>query len=167
MTNSTGEPMRFALTVTALLAMAACVSTDVTQLSRNQFIISTSAAPACGTSGARRVVNRMAAVETIRQGYDRFIIAGARTENNVGAVRTPPTTAYTTGQATTYGNTTYGSATTTYSGGGVMYYGSNDADLHVVMLGPNDPGYEDAIDARQTLGPEWERLVREGIRTCG
>ena len=91
--------MRSILILGALLAVTACVSTDVTQLSRNQFIISTSAAPACGTSGARRVVNRMAAVETIRRGYDRFVIAGARTESNVGAVSTPPTSAYTTALA--------------------------------------------------------------------
>lgn len=159
--------MRTLITLAATILLTACVSTDVTQLTRNEFIISTSAAPACGTSGARRVVNRMAAVETIRQGYDRFVIAGARSENNVRAVNTGPTSAYTTGQATTYGNTTYGSATTTYSGGGVLYTGSNDADLHVVMLRPGDAGFDNALDARETLGPEWQRLVEEGVRTCG
>lgn len=159
--------MRMFSTLAASILLTACVSTDVTQLTRNEFIISTSAAPACGTSGARRVVNRMAAVETIRQGYDRFVIAGARSENNVRAVNTGPTNAYTTGQATTVGNTTYGSATTTYSGGGVTYMGSNDADLHVIMLRPGDAGFDNALDARETLGPEWQRLVEEGVRTCG
>lgn len=159
--------MRLAIVGIALWAFTGCVSTDVTQLSRNQFVISTSAAPACGTSGARRVVNRMAAVETIRQGFDRFIVLDGRTESNVSSVYMPPTSAFTSGQATTYGNTTYGSATTTYSGGGVMYVGSNDSSLNVVMLRATDPGYDNAIDARQALGPDWERLVKEGIRTCG
>lgn len=153
--------------VTAALLITSCVSTDITQLSRNQFIISTSAAPACGTGGARRVVTRMAAVETIRQGYDRFIILGAHSESNVRATPLAPTTAYTTGQVTTYGNTAYGNATTTYGGGGVMYSGTNDANLHVVMLRPGDAGYEEGVDARNALGPEWERLAQEGIRTCG
>jgi hypothetical protein len=159
--------MRVVLAASALLLAAACVSTDVTQLSRNEFVITTSAAPACGTGGARRVVARMAAVQTIRNGYDRFIIGGAQSQSNVRAIPMAPTTAYTTGQATTYGNTTYGSATTTYSGGGVMYYGSNDASLRVLMLRPGDPGYDDGLDARSVLGPDWERLVRDGIRTCG
>jgi hypothetical protein len=72
----------------------------------------------------------------------------------------------TTAQATTYGNTTYGSATTQHYGGGLIYSGSNDAQLHVIMLGPNDAGYENGVDARATLGPDWERHVQHGIRTC-
>lgn len=156
--------MRLALNITALILVAACASTDVTPLSRNEFLITTSAAPACGTSGARRVVTRMAAVQTIRNGYDRFVIAGARTQNNVTVVPTGPSSAYTTGQAMTHGDMTYGSATTTYSGGSVMFFGSNDADLHVIMLRPGDAGYENGIDARQALGPDWERLVRPAAK---
>lgn len=159
--------MRTMMTAAALVLVAACASTDVTPLSRNEFLITTSAAPVCGTSGARRVITRMAAVQTLRNGYDRFIIGGAQSQSNVRAVPTGPTSAYTTGQATTYGNTTYGSATTTYSGGGVMYYGSNDASLRVLMLHEGDPGYEDGIDARTVLGPDWAKLVHDGIRTCG
>ncbi len=158
--------MRLTIAFAIAALASACTTTDVQPVSRNEFIITTSAAPVCGTAGARRVVSRMAAVQTLRQGYDRFIIGGAASQSNVHAYQTGPTSAYTTGQATTYGNTTYGSANTTYSGGGVMYYGSNDASLRVLMLREGDPGYENGIDARSVLGPDWAKLVHDGIRTC-
>lgn len=159
--------MRSVAVLAALALVTACVSTDVTPLSRSQFVISSSAAPACGVSGARRVVTRMAAVHTLRSGYDRFLIEGGDARNNVSVVQTPPTSAYTTGQVTTYGNTAYGSATTTYSGGGVIYSGSNDADMLVRMLQPGDLDYDNGVDAREFLGPDWQQLVQDGIQTCG
>lgn len=38
--------------------------------------------------------------------------------------------------------------------------------LSVVMFKPGDPGFENALDAKQQLGPEWPELVKNGIRTC-
>jgi hypothetical protein len=149
-----------------MLLTTACVSTDVTPLSQDEFIITASAAPVCGMSGARGVASRMAAVQTLRSGYDHFIIVGAQAQSNVRAVALPPTSSYTTGQATAVGNTAYGSSTTTYSGGGIAYTGTNDAGLHVLMLRPGDKGYENSLDARAILGPDWERVVHDGIRTC-
>ena len=45
-------------------------------------------------------------------------------------------------------------------------YGGYVTELHVMMLRPGDADYDKGIDARETLGPEWQRLSEEGIRTC-
>jgi hypothetical protein len=150
----------------ATLAVTACASTSTTHVSRNQIIINTSAAPACGSAGATRVASRMAAVETLRNGFERFIIQGAGQANNVSVINRPPTGAYTTGTFNTFGNTTYGNATTTYTGGGPMLVGQHDANLLVLMLNPGDAGFSNGVDAKRVLGDDWEKLVERGIRTC-
>ncbi|MGB7321650.1 MAG: hypothetical protein WBC95_09570 [Albidovulum sp.] len=156
----------FALFAPLAIGLAACASTTVTPVAKNQVIISTSAAPACGRSGAAKVVSKMAAVETIRRGYQRYVIVGANSANNVQAIRTGPTYANTYGNASVYGNTAYGSSTTYYGGQQTIFVGSNDADLGVVMFNPGERGFNEGIDARSELGVEWEKLVKDGIQTC-
>jgi len=46
------------------------------------------------------VAAKRAAIETIRAGYDRYVIAGAQSQNNVNVTQMP-------GQARTSGTTTY------------------------------------------------------------
>ncbi|WP_319825925.1 hypothetical protein [Thalassovita sp.] len=147
-------------------ALAGCASTAVTPMAANQVMISTSAAPACGMSGAQRVAAQMAAVETLRRGFERFTIVGMGAQNNVRMATLPPTMATTTGTLNTYGNTTYGNATTTFSGGGPIVFGSNDANLVVVMYRKGESGYRNAVDARSTLGEDWHEKVEKGINTC-
>lgn len=100
----------------------------------------------------------MAAVETLRRGFDRFIIMGSQAGNNVSVVNRPPTGAF-----TTYGS---GFATTTLTGGGPIVMGTHDSELLVLMLNPGEPNYSQGVDARHSLGPDWQRLVESGIRTC-
>ncbi|MCB2141037.1 MAG: hypothetical protein KDE17_18960 [Rhodobacteraceae bacterium] len=152
--------------ILAALSLAGCAETAVTPIAKNQILLSTSAAPACGRAGAVKVATKMAAVETLRRGYQRFVIAGANSANNTSAISTGPTYAYTSGTYTGYGNTVYGNSTTTFGGNNVMFVGSNDADLHVLMLNPGDRGFKDGIDAKSQLGPDWEKLVQDGISTC-
>jgi len=135
-------------------------------ISQNEIILTTSAAPVCGTSGAQQIAGRMAAVETLRRGFDRYLIGGAQSQNNVRATALAPTSSYTTAQANVYGNSVYGSSTTNYYGGGVMYSGTHDASLRVLMLKPGDFAYENGVDAKAILGPDWEKLVKDGITTC-
>jgi hypothetical protein len=108
----------------------------------------------------------MAAVETLRRGYDRYLVQNAQSENNVRAVTTPPTGAFTTGTVTSSGNTLYGSSQTTFTGGGTILTGTRDTELVILMLRPGEPGYSNALDARSILGPEWQQVVKDGIRTC-
>ena len=108
----------------------------------------------------------MAAIETLRRGYPRFVILGGSSESNVQAVSTGPTYAYTTGSVTGYGNTAYGNATTRFGGNQTIFVGSNDADLRVLMLKKGDWGFEQGLDAKSELGPDWKTIAEKGIQTC-
>ena len=158
--------MRVIAITLAFGMLGACASTSVTPISQNQFIISTSAAPVCGNSGSAQVASRMAAIETLRRGYDRYIVQGAQSQNNTSVINQPPTGSFTNATLTGYGNTVYGSGQTTYYGGGPMVVGTRDTDLAVLMLRPGETGYNNALDARTVLGPDWQELVESGIRTC-
>lgn len=57
----------------------------------------------------------------LEYGFTHFAIVDSKDAAKLGSYTTPRT-AYTTGSANTYGNTTYGSATTTYQGGQTFIY---------------------------------------------
>lgn len=159
--------MRIALgSVVAVAMLAGCVESSVTQVSRNQFIVSTSAAPVCGGTGAQKVAAQMAAIETIRKGFERYQIIGGGSQNNTGVMTTGPTYANTYGTFNSFGNTTYGSGTTYFGGQQTIVYGTHDASFAVMAFNKGDRGYEDAIDAKRTLGPEWQKLVKDGVKSC-
>lgn len=146
--------------------LTGCATTSAVPVARNQVLISASAAPVCRGAGAARVASQMAAVETIRNGFERFLIQGAEARSDVRVLNRPPTGAYTTGTFQTFGGTTTGRTQTTFTGGGPMVFGGHDSQLLVLMLNPADPGFANGVDARQMLGPDWESLVERGIRTC-
>ena len=129
------------------------------------MLIDAGAAPACGSAGAAKVAAKSAAVETIRAGYDRYIIVGAQSQNNVSVSQMP-------GQFHTFGTASYGhgfgsyNSTTTYTPGPTIVAGSHDRSLGVVMFRNGESGSENAIDARQALGPEWADIVKSGVHTC-
>jgi hypothetical protein len=50
--------------------------------------------------GAQKVAYQRAAAETIRRGYDRFVILGGEAQSDIRVVGYTPTTAYTTRTAT-------------------------------------------------------------------
>jgi hypothetical protein len=149
----------------ATAALAACARTETIRTSNNTMLLQTSAAPACGATGAARVASKMAAVETLRAGFDKYIIMAGGSQNNVSLVQTPGTV-YTTG------NLTYGGGYGTYSGrstyipGATIPVGTHDQSLQVVMFKANDPQARNAISARETLGTEWQDAVKNGINTC-
>jgi hypothetical protein len=101
---------------------------------------------------------RSAAVETIRHGYDKYIIMGSQAQNNVGVVGHTPMTAQ-----TTYGG---GYAHTTVYGGHPIVAGTHDHGLVVKMFREGDPQGANAISAVQTLGPKWRDIVDQPTLTC-
>lgn len=138
-----------------VLALAGCVETTTSRLSQNTIRIDASAAPACGKAGAVKLVNKMAAVETIRLGFDRYIIADSSFQDNVRVV------GYNT---QTYGTYGYGGFNAnTYST--PIMGGSRDAAVIVHMFKSGDPQGRQAIDARQSLGTEWKAVVEKGAPT--
>ena len=149
-----------------VLGATSCASSSITNLSRNRALISTSAAPLCRTTGAASVAQKMAAVATIRAGFKRFVIVGFGAQDNTRLVSTGPTSATTTGTVSTFGNTSHLNANTTFGGQTTFLSGRNNAEAEVVMLNPGDAGYEQGIDARETLGPEWQKIADEGVTNC-
>ena len=152
--------MRVGVVILAL-ALAGCARGQAVRTSANTMIIQTGAAPICGGQGALRVSQQLAAIETIRAGYDRYIITGGQAQNNV-VVSQMPGSYNTTG---TYNRGSY-QGTTTYNPGPTIVAGSHDQGLAVVMFREGEPGAQQAISAREALGPEWQEKVKNGIRTC-
>lgn len=149
-----------------LTAIAGCTSTSVIPVSQNEFILNTSAAPACGGAGAARVATQMAAVETLRSGKTRFMIVGTQSQNNVRVMQTAPTGAYTTSNYSAYGNSLSGSSNTTFTGGGPLIFGEHSQQMAVRTFSPGDPGFRNAVDAKRVLGPDWEAKIEKGVKTC-
>lgn len=128
--------------VTAGLLLSACATTDIQPLSATSFKVATEAAPACGRTGARKVANQAAAIEVIQRGGDKFVFLGENTDSRVTGM--------------TYNQ---------YAG--FQTYNSNEQGLVVKMLSKGEPGYNDALSARQLLGADWQTIVAEGIpNTC-
>ena len=126
----------------SLALLAACATTDIQPLSATSFKVATEAAPACGRSGARKVANQAAAIEVIRRGGDKFIFIGEDTGSRVTGM--------------------------TYNAyAGFQTYNSNEQGLVVQMVAKGQSGYNDALSARQILGPDWQAIVADGIpATC-
>jgi len=125
------------------------------------MFISASAAPVCGGQGALRVAQEQAAIQTIRAGYDRYIITGGQAQNNI-AVTQMPGSYQTTGM---YGGGFY-QGTTTYQPGPTIVSGSHDQGITVVMFRDGDPSAQQAITARDTLGRDWQEKVKSPHFTC-
>lgn len=108
--------------ISFFVSVTGCAGTEAIRTSQNSAIVKASAAPACGGLGAARVAQAAAASETIRAGYDRYIITGSAEANNVTVTQLP-------GTVNTYGSVTYGGgygsyrATSFYSPGSTVYSG--------------------------------------------
>ncbi|MCS0496866.1 hypothetical protein NVS89_17340 [Ancylobacter sp. MQZ15Z-1] len=144
------------------LALAACSSSSAVRTSSDTAIIQTSAAPVCRGSGAAQVAQKQAAIETIKAGYDRYIIVDARSANNVRMMETP-------GSVQTTGVVQGGfyNATSTYRPGVPVVYGTHDQAFAIRMFHNGEPGAEQAVPAREMLGENWADLVKAGrVNTC-
>jgi len=130
------------LSIIAAIAVSACAQTDIQPLTATSFKVATTAAPACGRSGARTVANQAAAIEVIKRGGDRFIFVGSETGSRVTGIN-------------------YNAFT------GFQPMNSNEQGLVVQMLSEGQPGYDVALSARQLLGPDWQEVVAAGVpNTC-
>jgi len=143
------------------ILVGGCARSEAVRTSANTMIIQTGAAPVCGGVGALRVSQQLAAIETIKAGYDRYIINGGQAQNNVIVSQMPGS--YNT--TATYGGGFY-QGRTTYQPGPTIVAGSHDQGLSIVMFRESDPGAQQAISAREMLGPEWPDKVKNGVHTC-
>lgn len=149
-----------------LINLSACASTTSTPVARDTLLVSSSAAPVCGRQGAQKVAFQQAAVETLRRGFDKFVIVGAQQDSDVRVVGTTPIYGTSNISGGVMGSTFYGTGTSTVYGGQPIYGGSHDQEFAIRMFSYRDPGAEDAIDARSELGPEWIEKIKEDKVTC-
>ncbi|MCO5158524.1 MAG: hypothetical protein M9945_17545 [Aquamicrobium sp.] len=166
LSNGLGDTMiKGTLTCAALLSaltLAACTSSDTIRTSANTAIVRTSAAPVCGGMGAARVAQQQAAIETIRAGFDRYMIVDMASANNVQVVQGPGTYRH----SGTYNRGFY-SGTTTYQPGMPMVYGRHEQAFAIYMFRNGEPGAHQAVPAREVLGDKWQELVQAGrVNTC-
>jgi len=131
------------LPVLVTVALAGCASSTAIPLSADTVQISASAAPICGGTGAAEVASKAAAAETLRRGFDKYVIVGSQAQNNV---------------STAYMWNAYG--------GGPVTSGSHDHALMVKMFRDGDPNGANAIPARDVLGPRWQEIIRNPTLTC-
>jgi hypothetical protein len=151
--------------VSVSVALVGCTRSSAVRTSQNTAIIQTSAAPICGGTGAARVAQKQAAIETIKAGYDRYIITNGASENNVGVTQLPGQ--YNTyGTANVYGNYGTFNATTTYQPGPTIVHGTHDQAFAIRMFRDGEPGAGQALSAKETLGPKWEAIVKDGVNVC-
>jgi hypothetical protein len=97
--------------------------------------ITADAAQVCGASGAQAVAGKQAAIETIRKGYDSYIISAGQ------------------------------------QGSAVNFYGNNlgrsyQQGFQITMFHDGEPGSENAISARDYLGPNWKDEISSSVITC-
>ena len=149
------------VTLAGALVLGGCARGEAVRTSANTMIIQTGAAPICGGQGALRVSQQLAAIETIRAGFDRYIITGGQAQNNVVVSQMPGS--YNT--SATYGSGYY-QGTTTYRPGPTFVAGSHDQGLAIVMFRESDAGAQQAVSARDVLGQDWLEKVKNGVRTC-
>lgn len=155
------------LAIVSLLLLVNCASSSVIPLNQREFVIQANAAPICGSAGANRVAVSMAAVETIRRGYERFVILDAGSNSNVNVTMTGPTYSTTTGNYRVIGNQIYGSSNTQYGGQYPIITGGHQASVRVLTVQRGERFYSMALDAKSELGPNWEEISAQGISDCG
>lgn len=128
------------------VALTACASVETIPLSKDTFALTSTGMGGCGARGAERVAFQQAAAETLRRGYDGFIIMSSQREARLDSAS---------------------SLLWTAASGGVSYNHTFSQDMKVQMFKDGEPGSEKAISARETLGPNWPAaLTAEPAYEC-
>jgi len=120
-------------------------------LAQDTIQITARAAPICGPVGAEKLALKQAAVETIRRGFDRFIVVNAQAG---GSYR---------------GNTpvvvqNMGGGMAVASGGAPII--APNQGLVIRMFKESDPQGANALPARDTIGPDWPEQIKKDSFTC-
>lgn len=147
------------------LFLTGCAETQVVRTSNNTLLLQTSAAPACGVQGSMRVAQKMAAIETLRAGYDRYVITDGSVQNNVTS-ETLPGSYHSNGYVSGNANFASFSSNSYYQPGPTVFHGKNDTVFQIKMFKKGQKGYSNAISAKEILGADWEKLVETGVNTC-
>lgn len=143
--------MRIVGVAALCVALGGCAGASTIPLAQDTVQITARAAPICGAVGAEKIAIRQAAVETIRRGYDRFIVLNAQAGG-------------------TYAGSTpivvqnLGGGVAMASGGAPMI--APNQGLVVKMFKDNDPAASNALSARDSLGADWQDQVNKNTINC-
>lgn len=120
-----------------VLLVTGCAETSVQPMSRDTFKVTTHAAPACGPTGARNLAFKAAAIEVVRKGADKFVIA----QDSTGS----------------------GLQGDIFNG---MYTNYNQG-MVVRLIPEGSAEARNALSAREILGANWQEIVSKGVpNTC-
>jgi hypothetical protein len=144
--------MRELVTACALAAaLGGCAATSTIPLAQDTVQITTRAAPVCGPASAEKLALKQAAVETIRRGFDRFVVLNAQAS---GTYR---------GNEPVYVQSMGGGMYTARGGEAII---APNQGLTIKMFKDGDPQGGNALPARETLGPDWQEQVKKDTLTC-
>lgn len=129
--------MRKFFTVAISIALGGCASSSTTPIAQDTFKVEANTAPICGAQGAQKVALQQAAAETIRRGYDRFVVIDDKMNEY--------------------------KQYTNIAGVAPVAHGN---ELVVKMFRAGDRGAANSISARETLGPKWQELVSKSVMNC-
>lgn len=117
--------------------VAGCAAVNTIPLSQNSFQITTKASPECSAEQTQKIAFKRAAAETIKNGYDSFVVSGTE-------FRPQQTLNMWNGSSSTLANQA----------------------LTVTMYRAGDPAGANALVARDILGPKWQHQLGETSFNC-
>ncbi|HRN87892.1 MAG TPA: hypothetical protein PK271_04760 [Hyphomicrobium sp.] len=133
------------------LALAACAEQTAMRLAADTVQLDVSTAPVYGSLEPQRRAMRMAAEETVKSGYDKFVFLDSQTRFKQNVIGVIPGHAQGSGQATYASG--YGKASSQYSAVGPTPIAAprHEGRFIVKMFKADDPAGANAIDARTIL----------------
>eukprot|EP00435_Cladocopium_sp_Y103_P078755 s1_g2494.t1 len=125
----------------------------------NIHFIKASAPLTCTHEATEATAMKIAAIETLRLGHDRFKVLLSETSDNIKSM----TSQVIIPRTIPYGN---GQTFTTFVPAGYTRTGTRDGVLIIKVVHADDADTDGSINARGLLGPNWESLMETGINSC-
>lgn len=138
---------RVAPLLAAMLVVAGCVSSQEMQLSRNTVRIDTHGEGFIGSMESDRYTMRRAAKLTLDNGFERFVLSDSSRSSRVETVGYAPAQAVTDVRYVGHRRV----ETTSYTAPQPIRETMTEVGVTVTMLNPGDEGFENAIDAAETI----------------
>ena len=145
-------------TLAALLAfscLAGCAEQSAMRVAQDTVRINVSTAPIYGTLEPQRRAMRMAADETLKSGYDKFLIVDGVNTFKPNVIGQTAATYQSSSQASVVGSSSgfygHGTSQATYVGPQPVAMPRFESAITVKMFKNDDLGGANALDARQVI----------------
>jgi hypothetical protein len=137
--------LKYALAAAVVLFAAGTAwSVDYDRPGHGYARIDVLAAPQCGGAGTARIAQKQAAIETIKDGFDRYEIVA------VGVLVKVPST-----------------ANLNYKIGPLTVSAARNQAFIIRQFKDGQLGSEKTTSAKKVLGPNWAKIVKDGAVKCG